>query len=148
MLTHDELGEYAATATSISASYYWSDTCHFKNTNGYTDTDSSGCSGHNDYEGSKIKEFLEEDYINWLGIGNFKDVDNYKIRLITKEELENLMIENRIWIYIDGSYWTMTSQVKRSTHAYRLNSTVLSANTIYNAYGVRPVINLYKSSIE
>ena len=50
--------------------YYWSNTCHGKHykygNDTFTSYDYSGCEGHNDYEGSKVKEFLEGTYINTL----------------------------------------------------------------------------------
>ena len=119
VLTHDELGDYAISYTCTAEdvedgnygcttegeikerdtmAYYWSDTCHSGRTYGYTDTDVSGCSGHDDYAGSKIKEYLEGTYINTLGSDNLKEVDGYKVRLITMDELVN----NFGYQYLEG----------------------------------------------
>ena len=122
VLTNAELGEYTYSNASDTMAYYWSDTCHYPGQYGYTNYDLSGCAGHNDYEGSKVREYLEGTYINTLGPDTFKEVEGYKIRLITSEELNanlgwvNLNVtakpdnENAnvpLWIY-DSSYWTMT----------------------------------------
>ena len=156
-------------------SYYWSDTCHETGSYGYTDTVDLGCEGHNDYEGSKIKEYLEGIYINTLGSNNLKEVDGYKIRLIRYEELmgdlgytmditsggagEYPDVNDNVptWVYqnfgegtnIDNNvygYWTMTEY---SSGVWRVYSAgLLSYHSVYdNSSGVRPVINLLKSSI-
>ena len=44
---------------SYTMPYYWDDTCHDSDQYGYADYDLSGCDGHNDYEGSKVKEVLK-----------------------------------------------------------------------------------------
>ena len=88
VLTNAELGEYAVNDKYDTMAYYWSDTCHGVGTYGYTDYDDSGFNGHNDYEGSKVKEYLEGTYINTLGSENLKEVKGYKVRVITLEELQ------------------------------------------------------------
>ena len=191
VLTNAELGEYAVNyiCTSNNAtsnyygcteagqvigvdemSYYWSDTCHSLNVYGYTDSDDSGCEGHNDYEGSKVKEFLEGTYINTLGSDNLKKVDGYKIRLVTIEELnvnlgwtaldkyatESDNSNVPMWIYsnfaetvINSStgYWTMTPNVNNTYSTWNISSNKLNAYYVSNHHGVRPVINLLKSSV-
>ena len=198
VLTNTELGEYAANHTRTCSadmvtnhaygctivgelmstlydgmSYYWSDTCHWENYYGYTSTDTSGCSGHNDYEGSKVKEYLEGTYINTLGADNLKEVDGYKIRLIKLEELQSdLGVSTEMsgswydydaentpsWVYQKFSdsnnnakgYWTMTSRSDTSFNVWNVhygffvNSFHLLS---YDIGGVRPVINLLKSNI-
>ena len=153
ILTTEELGNYAISTNEThydTMAYYWSDSCHQSGyaygTNTYTTFDDSGCDGHNNYEGSKVKEFLEEIYINTLGASNLKEVDGYKIRLITLEELTtNLGYEydgvgtsyrfnsnnTPNWVYQNyngsqtnvESYWTMTSKNANdnyySTDVYR-----------------------------
>ena len=176
VLTNAELGEYAYNDTYDTMSYYWSDTCH-PDGYGYTDYDASGCSGHNDYEGSKVKEYLEGTYINTLGETNLKEVDGYKIRLITTEELEsNGWVGNTTvctgscyeqygiikdvaptWIYQNYgenqngvyAYWTMTPNSKVSSYVWYVDSSgrLSYHNVDANILGVRPVINLLKSSI-
>ena len=197
VLTNAELGEYAysytdtctannvtngeygcttegATVTVAKAamSYYWSDTCHYSGHYGYTEWDSSGCDGHNDYEGSKVKEFLEGTYMNTLGANNLKEVDGYKIRLITTDELnanlgwvnlnttaktDNENANVPTWIYQNfgdtnkgvWGYWTMTPHPEYSSSVWGVYSTgSLDYNNVsYTDSGVRPVINLLKSNI-
>ena len=149
VLSYSELGEYATTSSSNKMSYYWSDTCHTANTYGYTDTITSGCSGHNDYEGSNIKECLEETYTNTLGDSNLKKINGYKIRLLTKDEFENLKNEYSAWLFNAnvGNYWTMT---KNTNNVYFIRGNGTGAyNAVNNAnISVRPVINLYKDAID
>ena len=169
VLTNAELGEYASGDIYDTMLYYWSDTCH-PSSYGYTEWDESGCAGHNDYEGSKVKEYLEGTYINTLGETNLKEVDGYKVRLITKEELQtNLGYATEMtasyyeysatntpsWVYKDFSYsnrvwgyWTMTSHPEYSFSMWCVHSGGILKD--YNAHSnseVRPVINLLKSSI-
>ena len=68
VLTNAELGTYASSSGSVTMKYH----------------DSS-----NVYATSKVKEFLEGTYINTLGEFNLKEIDGYKIRLITVDELIN-----------------------------------------------------------
>ena len=201
-LTSEEVGEYATNNTRIcldymvennidgcttigetitlpygTMSYYWSDTCHERETYGYTDSDLSGCAGHNDYEGSKVRELLETKYIYTLGSQNLKEVDGYKIRLITKDELQNNLgyateltlswydynYENTPnWVYENYGeintpeyqnniygYWTMTPYSVGSSETWSVGiSRYLYHNTVdTDSRSVRPVINLLKSSI-
>ena len=158
--------------------YYWSDQCHADGyvygIDTYSSYDTSGCSNHNDYEGSKVKEFLEETYINSLGSNNLKEIDGYKIRLITRDELFNKMgydannssanlgfnfykTENvPAWVYQNFKpeinyvyrYWTMTPGPDSNNVWYINSYGELSGMCIYCIdNGVRPVINLYKSAI-
>ena len=153
-------------------SYYWSDTCHYADTYGYTDEDLSGCGGHNDYEGSKVKEMLENQYVPILGSDNLKEVDGHKIRLITTGELnvnlgwvnlnttaktDNENSNVPTWIYqgfgeennrVRG-YWTMTPNLGESSDVMRVhgNGHLGTHIVIMEDYGTRPVINLLKSSI-
>ena len=196
VLTNAELGDYAANYTVTcdypmmtggihgcttigetitlpygTMSYYWSDTCHYSGSYGYTGDDWSGCEGHNDYEGSKVKEFLEGTYINTLGETNLKEVDGYKVRLITKEELQtNLGYATEMtgsyyeysatntpsWVYQNFGenqnnvygYCTMTPRSENSFGVWRVSGTGnLDYGSVYSGDGVRPVINLLKSNI-
>ena len=173
VLTNAELGEYAYNDTYDTMPYYWSDTCHRANVYGYTNDDTSGCGGHNDYEGSKVKEFLEGTYIHTLGSDNLKDVDGYKVRLITYDEIIGDLgaeYENRasfelsnlesvpMWVYSSygegnnnvGTYWTMRPLVDSTgNNAWQVGHGSISQISAYHAdfVGVRPVINLLKSSI-
>ena len=187
VLTNAELGEYADNYICTNdyvidqysdcvkegqiiyndrMSYYWSDTCHDSNSYGYTNSDYSGCEGHNDYEGSKVKEYLEGTYINTLGENNLKEVDGYKVRLITTDDLntnlswvnvyDTIQSNNEnanvpLWVYQNYGdrlifYWTMSpnaSSVYLVTYHGSLNDELSVCNSSY----VRPVINLLKSSI-
>ena len=164
VLTNAELGEYAYNGTYDTMSYYWDDSCH-PAAYGYSSWDSTGCSGHNDYAGSKVKEMLEGTYINTLGTNNLKEVDGYKIRLITVDELvsnlgctssrcsessyasfvyQNFGDQNKN-VY---SYWTMTSYSNNSSRVRYVNNTGrLGHGGVSHRSGVRPVINLLKANI-
>ena len=161
ILTHDELGDYATTSTSNQMSYYWNDTCHYSGKYGYSSKDISGCDGHNDYEGSKMKEFLEGTYINLIGSSDLKEISGYKIRLITKEELQNNLgygnsnsKNDNVPIWVSDSsyhYWTMTPYASNSSSVWSVNSSGLinPYGVVCNyTLGVRPVINLYKAAID
>ena len=175
VLTNAELGEYAYNSTYDTMEYTWTDTCHWAN-RGYSNV-SVGCDNTNSYATSKIKEMLETRYLPTIGSNNLKEVDGYKIRLITKEELignlgydENhksagdyIVTENvPTWVYRDffdqGSnargYWTMTPNSNSSASMLFVSLT----GQVYTSYsvlgttnsgdGVRPVINLLKSAID
>ena len=198
MLIHNELGNYAITYVCPETlpysgydycstggeikeydtmEYYWNTTCHNRNVHGYTNSDTSGCTNHNDYAGSKIKEFLEGTYINTLGADKLKEVDGYKIRLITLEELElNLGYEKQVgtdlysysstntpaWVkngFGKGSnshsnvfgYWTMSGVADSSSGVWVVGDVYIYGyypDIYYTNIGVRPVINLLKSAIE
>ena len=150
VLTNAELGSYAYNSTYDTMKYH----------------DSS-----NVYATSKVKEFLEGTYINTLGANKLKEVDGYKIRLITREELnqnlgwsaldkyatdsDNSQVPN--WVYQNfgegqnnvGGYWTMTPHPDYSSSVWSVDG----GGRVYNDYvggdncGVRPVINLLKSEI-
>ena len=152
--------------------YYWSDTCHPNGYYGYTDYVNSGCDGHNDYEGSKVKEYLEGAYISTLGETNLKEIDGYKIRLITTDELnanlgwvnlyntaktDNENANVPTWVYRNFGqnqngvygYWTMTPDPDNSSYVLDVYNpgTLNSHNVVDDNNGVRPVINLLKSNI-
>lgn len=166
LVTNAELGDYAYSNTYDAMAYYYSDTCHYSGSYNYTNNDMSGCSGHNDYEGSKVKEFLDNQYLPALGSNNLKEVDGYKIRLITTEELKNNLGWNNLsnsvstsandsgnsvptWVY-SSMYWTMTPYSDNTTAIWYVDndSTIYMEHNVSNYRGVRPVINLLKSSIK
>ena len=167
VLSSTELGEYAYNDTYDTMAYYWSDTCHDSNSYGWTSYDDSGCEGHNDYEESKVKEYLEGTYINMIGETNLTEVDGYKIRLITTDELnQNLGWVNLnntaktdnenanvpIWIYQNlnvSGYWTMTPHSEYSSNVLIVFSggDLRSMSVCDGSGSIRPVINLLKSSI-
>ena len=192
VLTNSELGEYAITFicpenlpypgySGCSAggeiknidtmSYYWDENCH-PVAYGYSSY-SNNCYNKNIYATSKVKEMLETRYLPIIGATNLKEVDNYKIRLITLEELQqNLGVstiinqswydastENSLsWVYQNFGdqnknvygYWTMTSVPDYSSYSWYVRSDghVELEGVNYMDNGVRPVINLLKSAIE
>ena len=155
VLTNAELGDYAYNSTYDTMIYHESS---------------------NVYATSKVKEMLETRYLPTIGENNLKKVDGYKIRLITVDELEsnlgytkdtgtnvynyNLEITPS-WVYQNfgenqnnvSGYWTMTPY---SDDYFSYTWHVTPFRIVYNHYGdvtnnhigVRPVINLLKSSIE
>ena len=161
LLTNEELGDYAKSSTSNTMAYYWSDTCHYGGAYGYASNDTSGCSGHNDYEGSKVKEMLDNQYLPILGEENLKEVDGYKIRLITRDELKKNLGCNTdsstctndgvpTWVYQtpDQKGYLIIPKVNgTNANSVTYNGAVGSNIVCYHALGVRPVINLLKSSI-
>ena len=173
VLTHEELGEYGATWTCNSwdkanswhgcnykvntvewdtMGYYWDDTCHNERVYGYTQAVTTGCSGHIDYNSSKINDFLTGTYINSLDPNKLKYVDGYNIRLPMVNEIENVLEREKEWLYILNEskgvygYWTMTPTQGSTIQMRIVSSNSLSNLNIYLAHvGVRPVINVYKS---
>ena len=184
-LTATEIGSnysYKVNGTARpEMAYYWSSTCH-KGSNRYTSkvygtdtydsSDTSGCSGHNDYAGSKIKQAVEGYMANYLDASDLKEIDGYKIRLITTDELINDLgwtggIRTRVteegnsvptWVYdqsitnIQYYYWTMTPVADSASFVwvvasggYLLTGDVQGSNFLCE---VRPVINLLKTAIE
>ena len=174
VLTPEELGSYAQTIT-----------CSLSNVNNH----SYGCitvgeskaiaamkynSVSNVYNKSKVKEMLETRYLPTLGEVNLKEIDGYKIRLISLAELEsnlgytkrgtyqyNSSLENTpIWVYQNfgetlygiNTYWTMTPHPNYSNYVWYVNKAgwISSYGVNYPEmyYSVRPVINLLKSSIK
>ena len=142
------------------------------------------------YEKSDIKTYLENDYINEIGINNLKEINGYKIRLITVEELCNNLVPNSEainfyeeknsrgcylyheensnvapeWVYLTSivgtdSYWTMSyaygsGNYKVSDYVSSMGSHVGAmvsgsfVSEIESEKGIRPVVNLLKSSIQ
>ena len=189
VLTSSELGDYAAVYTCSSFDveyglsdckvmgekikynglpYYWSDTCHPAGYYGYHTQNVTNCDGHDGYEESKVKEFLEDSYITALGTNNLKEVDGYKIRLLLFEEIQtNLGYEittlgtmgdyyvpsenTPAWVYQDFGdvfgYWMIGKNLSGNRTVYNLVSSFVSEGSLFSYSGVRPVINLLKSSI-
>ena len=175
VLTDEELGSYAYGSGYDTMSYYWDSTCH-PGSYGYSEWDTSGCSGHNDYAGSKIKEAVEA-YATSKGMMNdLAEVDTYKIRLITRDDLENKFgyaefdvpcggcgakyweksANTPTWVYsgfgedqnnVTG-YWTMMPDAISASDVWHVLSGGSLGNGSFGSYrGVRPVINLLKSNI-
>ena len=176
VLTAAEIGDdYSIKRNGVvqsKAGYYWSDTCHTSGsyygintygTDAYDSYDVSGCAGHNDYASSKIKGALDN-YMNiYLDALELKEIDGYKIRLITLDELLGDLgytmeiltngypkINENVptWIYQNGStYWTMTPTPNGDLYVVDYSS--LSSQGVSSlTTNVRPVINLLKSAIE
>ena len=172
VLTNAELGEYAYNGTYDTMEYTWTDMCHWAN-HGYSSSNTNNCSNTNSYAASKVKEMLETRYLPTIGAGNLKEINGYKIRLITLEELQqNLGVSTTInaswydvstedslsWVYQsfgDQSknvlgYWTMTSHPNYSSVVWGVGSYGMINENGVNNYnsGVRPIINLLKSAIQ
>ena len=91
-LISEEIGNsYLLAGFPEGVAYYWSDTCHDPNSymsygnDSYESSDTSLCT--NDYSKSKVKEVLNNYMNNYLDASLLKEVDGYKIRLITLDEL-------------------------------------------------------------
>ena len=172
VLTNSQLGSYAYNETYDTMEFTWRDNCH-QNNHGYSSNDYSNCDNTNIYDDSKVKEMLDTRYLPMLGENNLKEVDGYKIRLITLNELqENLGISkatSTTWYTIDKSktpdwvyeplvnyqnnvsgYWTMTPNPTTSFYVFKVYSTSVAFNeyATTSEAAVRPVINLLKSAIE
>ena len=165
VLTNAELGNYAFRTEYDTMSYYWDDYCH-PAAYGYSNTRYK-CDNKNSYATSKVKEMLEGTYINTIGTDNLKEIDGYKIRLITYDELtSNLGCVNNdctssqyaTWVYqnfgdpikMASTYYTMTPHPDYSSGVWGVNG----AGSLGNGYvnggfgaGIRPVINLLKANI-
>ena len=168
VLTNAELGEYAYNGTYDTMEYTWTETCHEAN-RGYSSYDFSNCDNTNGYATSKVKEMLEIRYLPTIGADNLKEVDGYKIRLITLEELDNNLGCNSsdysckssqyaTWVHQNFgdqsknvyAYWTMTPHPDYSSYVWFVGSNGRVSDDDVNylrSSGVRPVINLLKSNI-
>ena len=165
VLTNSELGSYAYNSTSDTMEYTWTDNCH-NNNHGYSSS-SYSCDNTNGYATSKVKEMLETRYLPTIGADNLKEVDGYKIRLITVDELtSNLGCTSSScssspyasWVHQNFgdqsknvyAYWTMTPHPDYSSRVWCVDSygQVYDLNVFnYDGRGVRPVINLLKANI-
>ena len=180
-LTNSEIGESyilkSPNGIIGGMAYYWSDTCHDANSNisygndSYESSDTSLCT--NDYSKSKVKEVLNNYMNNYLDASLLKEVDGYKIRLITLDELTtNFGFQHNSnqyakwyeptentpnWIYNIGirkGYWTMSPNpdAEYTTAVWCFNGNRIYSSSVVGGidsiYQVRPVINLLKSAIE
>lgn len=178
VLTSDEIDEnyqthlYWSNETN-NMPFYWSATCHDENTvyetSHYPTSDYSGCEGHNSWEESRVKSFLEGPYISTLGASNLKKVDGYKIRLLKFDELINNFGFEYVSSY--GGYYRATDNTPEwitsfpnsnnyfimdvppnasPGAAYDVNvfGSTVSGSWVCYQEKIRPVINLYKDSIE
>ena len=160
VLTNSELGSYAYNDTYNTMEFTWTDTCH-NASHGYSSENKTNCGNTNNYAGSKVKEFLEGTYINTLGSSKLKEINGYKIRLATIDELctdincFSSRYESWILNNYGGNqnnvygYWTMTPYSNNSSNVYKLDPHgYINHNVAYYNTGVRPVINLLKSAVE
>ena len=171
ILTNEELGEYAYGDGYNTMEYTWTDDCHNAN-HGYSSYNPSNCYNVDvNYSSSKIKEYLEGTYINTINSSKLKEIDGYKIRLITIKELEDQLgyqkssTTNRYSCTIDVTpkftyenfgnaygYWTMTSDESNNSSLWYIyqgsDGYQGSSANIKSNYGVRPVINILKDEVE
>ena len=109
----------------------------------------------NDYSTSYIKTVIETWWTDKFSNSELKEVDGYRARLITKSEAEAFRCSSSGWScskFISGYpniYWTMTS-ANNTNHVFTVFHYIHPAgyNSGTNKYLVRPVINVYKSSIQ
>ena len=183
ILTKDELTTTYAISddneTRNSMGFYWDLVCHKAVKYGYDQYSSTYtnsmllyyCKEHNDYAESKIKYYLERVYIKTIGEDNLEEVNEYKIRLITVDELVNNLgwksgprsqyyaAGNSIpsWVHSGYGndrgvlgYWTMSPYEEYdNSYIYSVRDSGLVGDLVCNSYlGVRPVINLKKSAIQ
>ena len=126
--------------------------------NDENDKNTTGCS--NDYNNSFIKNIVN----NWSNDFNndLKEVEGYKVRLITNDELKNMghifyrnsggsMSQKSTYncLYSDADYWTMSTSIDSSSMSDIVSK--IDANNelkyVDSKYAVRPVINLKKCTI-
>lgn len=100
----------------------------------------STCSDNLDGE-KDINNKLEETKNSWTNI--------FSIKVISKDEFNNVVEtlnkigKDKTWLY--GNYWTRESDIVDRSKAYYINSTGLTADSIKNSHGVRPVITISKN---
>ena len=152
--------EIGQTINTNKTAYYWSVSCHNSGTYGndtYESNDTTGCDGHNDYVGSKIKQAVEAYMDTYLDPAELKEVNNYKIRLITYDELSTnfgwtggpaTSAGAPTWMY-NADYWIMKSDDYSGSDAWYVSSDgyLNGGGRVNLSRGVRPVINLLKSAI-
>ena len=153
-LSSDQLGKYAINNNGEynNIMYYSDSNCVSNNT----------CSN---YQYSNIKVVLDSYMVSIAS--DLKEVDGYKIRLITINELANLgFIDNSNTLYYETSkttpywissngdeYWVMNSNNNSLNNTFMVvdydNESYAYEVSTYNNLGkVRPVINLLKSAIK
>ena len=132
-LTNAELGDYAFDSTANQMSYYWGDDCH-QDLYGYNDYYYSKCSSHYSYDGSKIKEFLEDVYLKTL-----KQDAVISIRLLNSRNYVDLIPteDRKKNIWGTGSYGAMLYNKENGNPTYPCD-----IGYIY------PVIEVYKNKIK
>ena len=141
--------------------YYSSPTCGYP-TAGSSTRVTTGCT--TDYKSSEIKYAVDAWATDKFKSNELKEVDGYKARLITYEELTtNLGYakqtgstppssngETPSWVYNSDYYWTMSQCQDYASSVWGVNSNgnLDSRGVNGNDVVVRPVINLKKSAIK
>ena len=138
--------------------YYTSTTCGYNGSNWIYD----GCT--TDYNSSEVKYVVDAWAADKFQNDELKEVDNYKARLVQKEEVRsqfypscresasNCSIESATpsWLYNSNYYyWTMSQHQSFSSSVWSVfGDGRLRYSYVYTSSGaVRPVINLYKSKL-
>lgn len=152
-LTASELGSYAVNNSGeYQKIMYYKDSSCLNNNN---------C---NDYASSNVKAVLDS-YVSSF-VDDLKEVDGYKIRLITIDELVKLGFTDKTntlyyeasdttpyWIGSNGgNYWVMNSNINNVNNTFTVvdynHDSYVYESAVYNKLAmVRPVINLYKNKI-
>lgn len=120
----------------------------------------SECS--NSFEGSNIKNIID----NWMKIETNSDdlisIDNYKTRLLNDNDLLNLGFDKQSastyilyssnpfysWLYNENfGYWTMINFEDSDSVIYVDKNGSAYSNRVFSKYAVRPVINLLKNAL-
>ncbi len=121
------------------------------------DDNISYCDNCNSYDESNIKKMLTS-YISNIE-NDLKEVNGYKIRLITIDELKKLGFHNNFANYYEGNdvpywlgfiddYWVLDSKLN-SFVVVNYNGNLYAYERVFNSLAqVRPVINLYKNKIK
>ncbi len=152
--TFRSAGEVFAKGIYGGTAYYSSDRCGYVN-NSYVLTNCI-----TDYNQSDVKYIIDSwasEKINSLDLA--EDNLNYKIRLITVDELRNNLgygeSDNKnsdvpAWVYDVGTtYWTMSQYNINDVYRMNPDGRISKSDGIINyGIGIRPVINLKKSALE
>lgn len=152
LLTAEEVNAYNGNYTSINGEY------PYLESNNCNSSNQSACTTL--YSSSDIKKIID----NWASKYNndLINIDNYKARMITENELlDKLDFESDHgsptehysagedtpeWSYIDGKpYWSM-SQYGDSSSVYGIGNPV-TQEKVYNKLYIRPVIYLNKCAL-
>ena len=171
VLSNTEVGNYASTTSTGNMHFYYDDdTCYSAGGSPEAIT-TSGCK--HEYDNSLIKEMLETRYLPSIDESNLKEIDGYKIRLITFNELTEQLgykieafhpsgtgwkgTEAPPWTYRDfgeennneySGYWTMSQHESNQSAIWCVGQdSVIRGSGVYRNFAVRPVINLLKTSI-
>ena len=140
--------------------YYSSNTCGYENGNA-TPLNNTECS--TDYNLSDIKYAVDNWAVDKFKNNELKEINSYKARLITMDELENNLKYDYTnyrttpykWVYdmnindTNQRYWTMSADGKNIYEVFYEHGG-FNLEEVYNdsLCLVRPVINVYKNKIE